>query len=278
MRSNSSEVSRKTDIFIKLFLLFFALFLGIVISLESKTHFLRLKEIETTPDRLLPKVVIWKNVTETERSFWPLLMLNKAEYEKEIEKNYPVECRLQIFGWGKVRLQLDCIEPIVKIGWNGQYWYLSENGKIWRADLDENNILTLSAVKKLPVLYWGQEKITPYEIGNSSGKIKISALPIEQIAGWYRTLGNIKWLDKIFAIKAETNDGIPVVRLIFKNYEGANGVSVLLPEDSESWVVASLAINKICPDMRSLSQNDLIDATYNDKILFKHSATPQQTQ
>lgn len=270
MRSSSSEISRKTEIYIKFFLLFFALFLGIVISLESKTHFLRLKEIEATPDGLLQEVVVWKNVTETERSFWPLLILNKAEYEKEIEKNYPVECRLQIFGWGKVRLQLDCTEPIVKLAWNGQYWYLSENGKIWPADLDENNILTLSAIKRLPVLYWGEEKITPYEVGNSNDKIKISALPIEQIVSWYRTLKNIKWIDKILAIKAETNDGIPVVRLIFKNYEGANGVSVLLPEDSESWVVTSLAISKICPDIRAMSQNDFIDATYKDKIMVKN--------
>jgi len=271
MRSNSSGISRKTELSIKFFLLLLALVLGITISLESKTHFLRLKTIEATPEGLLSNAVIWKNVTEAERDFWPLLIFKKADYEKEIETNYPVESSLQILGWGKIGLHLECMEPIIKLGWDGQYWYLSENGKMWQADMEENSMLTLSKVRGAPVLYWGNEKTTPYEVGNAERKIKTSVLPVEQLMDWYVTLNNIKWLDKILAIKAETNDGIPVVRLIFKNAQGMNGVAVLLPEDSTSWTVVSLAISKICPDLTSLSQNDFIDATYKDRIMVKNA-------
>lgn len=270
MRSSSSGTSRKTEKRIKVFLLLFALILGILISLESRTHFMRLQKIEISPIGMLPTAVAWKNVSHAEEHLWLLLLLKKSDYEEKIESRYPVDCKLRIAGWGKLQVKLQTLEPIARVEWNGKYWYISEDGKIWPDDLKVNSILTLDKIKDKPVLFWSNDRITPFEIGNSHDEIKKTALPIDQIMEWQNVLASVKWLDKISAIKTEDNDGISAVRLIFKDKNGNIGGSVLLPWNTDDWVVSALAINKICPDLTSLSQSNFIDATYKGKILVKN--------
>lgn len=271
MRSNSSVISRKTERRIKIIFLIIALLFGISMSLVSKWHIFALKGIDAEPENVLPHSAVWCNVTSFQEHFWPALYIAKQNYEKKIEQVYPVQAKLGISSWGTLKLKIDVTEPIIKICWNGKYWYVSENSTIWSEDIEENNILLFERLKNVPVLFWGDDRTAPCEIGAATGNIKKCALPIGQITAWYENMRSLEWLDKVMAVKAETDDGKQVVRLIFKDKFGHTGVSVLMPDLAENWIVAGLAVNKICPDLQELSENDFIDATYKDKILVKNA-------
>ncbi|MDO4953276.1 MAG: hypothetical protein Q4E34_05565 [Synergistaceae bacterium] len=249
--------------------LFAALLAGIIFSLETKMHLFRLKDITAEPGKILPEQIITHSITAKQRRFWPVLFVQREKYCRKIEIQYPLTCRMDIAGWGKVKLKLKVLQPAAKIYWDGKYWYLSSNGKIWQTNIEENSILNLSELKDKPLIYWSDDQMPPCSADNSAGNIKTSSVRAENIYKWYENLKAVGWLDKIAAIKTETNDGISAVRIIFRKKNGGGGVSVLMPENCDDWVVAGLAVNKICSDLQDLPQTDFIDATYKNKILVK---------
>lgn len=271
MRSSSSGMSRKTERRIKIAFLIFALLFGIFMSLATKWHLFALKEIKTEPADILPQSVVSGNITRFQEHFWLALYITKRNYEKKFDQVYPMQTKLTVSGWGKLKLKINLTEPIFKLCWNGKYWYVSENNTIWSEDIRENEILTLEKLQNMPVLFWADDRTAPYEIGSASNNIKKCALPVNQINAWYRNMRTLKWLDKVMAIRTEADDSQQAVRLIFKDKSGHSGVSVLMPDNADDWPVVGLAVNKICPDLQALTQNDFIDATYKSKILIKNA-------
>lgn len=270
MRSASSATSRKTKRRLKVFLLFVVLLLGILVSLETRMHIFRLKNISVEPSNILPESVIWCNVTKWQKSFWPALLVRQKSYRRQIETVYPLSCKLSVKKWGCLKLKLSLLKPEFIVCWDSKYWYVSENGKIWQVSLEENKILGGKQQTGKPVIYWSEDRISPYKIGDVSGNIADSLLPVKEIMEWYQDLQAVGWMDKIKGIKTEVKDGIHTVRVVFKRQDGTAGVSVILPDDHTNWVLLGLAVNKICANLQNLTQNDFIDATYKDKILVKN--------
>lgn len=269
MRSASSATSRKTERSIKVVFLFAALLAGVLFSLETRMHLFRLKEITAEPCKILPEGNVMRGITAVQQRFWPVLYIQREKYCKKIESQYPLTCRMNIAGWGRLKLKLNVLQPAAKIYWDGKYWYLSSDGRIWQTNIEENSILNLSELKDKPLIYWSDDKMPPCSAESSGGNIKNSSVRAENIYEWYENLKAIAWLDKIAAIKTETNDGVSAVRIIFRKKNGSSGVSVLMPENCGDWIVAGLAVNKICTDLQNLPQTDFIDATYKNKILVK---------
>ena len=271
MRYNSSETSRKSNRGRKIFILVVVLFLGICVSLETRMHICRLKSIEVQPVNLIPASALRNNITVLHKHFWPALFLGRKAYTRQIESVYPVKCNLICSGCGHMILKTEALKPIFKMCWNNKFWYVSADGRIWPTDLETNKNLNFQQFNP-PIIYWGENRVSPYEIGKNEGNIMKTSLPLENILGWYEDMKSVGWIRKVAKIYAVTDDGMQKVKLVFKRRDGTEGGAVLMPDERDRWVVLALAVNKICNDLQTLSQDDFIDATYKDKILVKSAA------
>ncbi len=270
MKLNFSGTSRKTKKKIKFYLLIFAFAAGILAASESRYVVFRLTDITAEPSAILSQHVIWGTVTPKQEKCWPLFWLSTKSYCRLIEDYYPVDLRMKLSGFGKFKLEVKPLDPVFKLYWGGKFWYASHDGKVWLTSLEINRFVDSDAVNSLPVLSWSTDRTTPLQISEKHGNVYRSSLPIEHILKWYENVKALGWNKKVKFIQAGIIEGKAVVRLIFYDKTGGNGVNVMFVDDPELWQEAGLAVKKIYPDFTNISPDLFIDTTYKGKILVKN--------
>lgn len=273
MRSISLESSkrRKSRRAIKRFLVFWAILAGMLTALEMRYKTLRVADIETDSATVSPMAMtVWTEIPYKAENFWPLLWMTKRTYEAAIERVHPVKAELRFKYWGRFRLEVEYLTPLFKLYWENNYWYVSSEGSIWLANLPDNNLINLSDVLRRPVLAWGKERSTLFDIVNANGNVHRSSLPMTQIAAWYYNVELLGWTGQVKSMHTGWREEHPVVRLVFDNGSGGDGVEVLFPDDPKRWRESGLAVKKIFPDVMKISPEIFIDTTYKDKIIVSN--------
>lgn len=270
MRSTSSGRSRskrrKGKSVIKLLLVFLAILAGALRAVEARYQTLRIAEIEAdSAITSLMTATIWAEVPRKAVDFWPLLWLSKRTYEAAIEREHPVKVDLRLKEWGRFSLKIEYLNPLFRLYWENNYWFVSSEGKMWLTKLPDNNLINLSDVLRRPVLAWGKERSTPFDIANANSGVHRSSLPVTQIEAWYNNIETLAWTEPIKSMYTGQKEGLSVVRLVFDN-----GVGVLFPDNPELWMGSGLAVQKIFPDIMKISPDIFIDTTYKDKIIVSN--------
>ncbi|MCE5202524.1 MAG: hypothetical protein LLF78_08455 [Synergistaceae bacterium] len=265
-----SGISRKAKNKIKICLILAALVAGSLIAVESRYAVFRLRDIEVSPQGILPQHAIWGTLSSAQERCWPFFWVLRGSYEGLIEKYYPVDIKLFLSGWGRVTMKVFPLKPAFMMYWGGRFWYVSTGGKVWQASLVENKFVPEEAVRSLPILSWGSDRITPIDLTADHGNVLSSSLPIPRILKWYENLNSIGWSHSVKFIQAGVKEGQPVVRLIFYNQVGESGVDMLFTDDPAEWHASALAVKKIYQDPKKIPPGISIDTTYKDKILVKN--------
>jgi hypothetical protein len=255
---------------IKLLLLIAALAAGVLAAAESRYAAFRLLDITAVPPAILPENAVWGTIPPEQEKCWFLFWLSKNSYCRLIENYYPVSLNLRLSGWGKFDLEITPLVPAFKMYWGGRFWYVSADARVWLVSLHENSFISADKANSVPVLSWSSDRTTPLEISGKHGNIYSSSLPMERITKWYDNVKALGWHKKVKYIEAGVKEGKKVVRLIFYNEAGDNGVNMLFDDDPELWQEAGLAVKKIYPDISSISPDVFIDTTYKGKILVKN--------
>lgn len=274
MRSGSlgsSRRKRKRIKRLKLLLVLLAIFAGALTAFEARFKTLRIAEMETNPaSAFLVTQSMWAGIPKEAEDFWPRLWMSKKVYEKAIEKSHPVKARLNLKGWGKFALEVEYLNPLFKLYWENKHWYVSTDGKIWLASIADNDFIDLSDVLEKPVLAWGKEGTTPFDIVNAYGDVHNSSLPVTQIKAWYDNLDFLAWTNQVKTLQTGRREGFQVVRLVFKDDKGGDGVAILFPDSPEHWIESGLAVQKVFPDIMKISPEIFIDTTYKGKIIVSN--------
>jgi hypothetical protein len=221
---------------------------GFLYYAEVRYSFFRLREIEVTPGNVIPEDVIWQAFPERAASFWPLLMWGNCNFEKGITNYYPVSAKLSVTGWGKYRLTVTPLEIFLGVSWNSNMWWLSEDGRMWLA-----NLPTMTKVRGLtypdkPILAWDSQLPLPMDQERQTGDIYPSSLPMAKIKKWYDTIDKIEWNKDIYCLIAKRIDGRQVVQILLGDAERIIG-EIVVKEDASDWLslAAALKIQNIYP-------------------------------
>lgn len=270
MRFIFSGLSRRTRKRIKLSLLLASLAAGLLYAAESRFAILRLYEIKTEPAYIIPNDIVWGTVSSKQEKCWPVLWLHRKSYCRLIEKYYPVNAALTLSGWGRLTLRLETLEPAFMMHWGDRYWYVSEDGRAWQTSFEENNLVSIGRAVSQPALSWSSDRATPLDVSSESVNIYQSSLPVAKITKWYENVDALGWKNDVKFIQAGMKEGQMIVRLIFADASGADGVNIIFADDPSLWQEAGLAVKKIYPDLNKISSKIFIDTTYKGKILVKN--------
>lgn len=248
-----------------------AVLAGMLTAAEARYKTLRIAEIEIEP-LAAPFVseIVWGRVPQRAENFWPLLWMSKRSYESAIEKAHPVRAELLLKKWGRYKLEAEFLKPLFVLYWEKKYWYVSSEGKMWLTSLPDNYMSDQAAVRGLPVLEWGDDRISPFDIANAEGGVHRSSLPVELILGWYDSIGFLGWTEKIKSLQAVKKEGVDVVRVTLVGGDSGGGGEILFPDGSAQWREAGMAIKAIYPDITKISSNIFIDMTYKGKIIVSN--------
>lgn len=255
----------------KLFLILMAFLAGMLTAVEARYNTLRIAEIEIEP-LAAPFVseIAWGRVPRRAEKFWPMLWLSKRSYESAIEKAHPVKAELLMKNWGRYKLGIEILQPQFVLYWESKYWYVSSEGKMWLTSLPDNYMSDQASVRGLPVLEWGRDRISPFDIANADEGVHRSSLPVALILGWYDSFDFLGWTEKIKSLQAVKREGIDVVRVTLADGEGGRGAEILFPNGAEQWREAGMAIRAIYPDITKISSDIFIDMTYKGKIIVSN--------
>lgn len=255
----------------KLLLILLVTFAGMLTALEVRCKTLRIAEIEIEP-MAAPFICesVWSGVPAKAEKFWPLLWTSKRSYETAIERGHPVRARLLLKNWGRYKLEVEFLQPLFILYWENKYWCVSADGKMWLTVRPENDMTDLSAARRLPVLVWGGDRTSPFDIANADEGVYRSSLPVSLILGWYDSLEFLGWTEKTKALYTERREGQEAVRLIVSDGKGGRGAEILFPDTSEQWREAGMAMKTIYPDISKISSDIFIDMTYKGKIIVSN--------
>ena len=249
-------------------LLMLSFLCGAMYFAEQRYDYFRLRGLEIVPPGILPDATVWQSVPRSAERFWPSLLLNKRKFVMEIEGSYPVEMKLKATGWGKYRVRIVPLEPMLYLSWNSNMWLVSSNGRMWRADLQSNASVKGLSLPKKPILAWDSWLAMPINPDTQGGGIFRSSLPIAKIKKWYDMIGEIGWEDDVYCVLAKKIDCRPVVQLLLGAGYGSAG-ELVLKEDTENWASLAVALGKVFPGTAAaVPKGMVVNATYADSMTF----------
>jgi hypothetical protein len=249
-------------------LLFLSFFCGAFYFAEQRYDYFRLRGLEITPTGILPDATVWQSLPHVSERFWPSLLWARRRFVREIEGAYPVEIRLKASGWGRYNVSIVPLEPMLYVSWNANMWLLSNNGRMWRADLPSNASVKGLTLPQKPILAWDSGLATPIDPDVQGGGIFRSSLPLAKIKKWYDMLEKVGWEDDVYCVLAKKIDGRPVVQLLLGSGDGPSG-EVVLKEDTSNWSSIAAAMAKVFGGADSAVPKGLVvNATYADSLTF----------
>jgi hypothetical protein len=249
-------------------LLMLSFLCGAIYFAWQRYDYFRLRGLEITPSGILPDATVWQSLPRAAEHFWLSLVFERRKFVRGIEGAYPVEIKLKATGWGRYRVTIAPLEPMLYVSWNSNMWLLSQNGRMWRADLRENASVRGLVLPQKPILAWDSGLPIPIDLETQGGGIFRSSLPMAKIRKWYDMIEKIGWENDVYCVLAKKIDGRPVVQLLLGPGDGSAG-EVVLKEDTASWASLAAALGKVFPGNSSTVPKGLVvNATYADSMTF----------
>jgi hypothetical protein len=249
-------------------LLLLSFLCGVLYFAYERYDCFRLKELEITPAGVLPDNMVWQSVPGSSEHFWPSLLFTRRKFVRKIEASYPVKIKLKMTGWGKYRVSIEPLKPMLYVSWNSRMWLLSTNGRMWPADLQSNLSVRGMTLPEKPILAWDSGLSLPIDTDNQGGEIFQSSLPVAKIKKWYDMIEKIGWEDDIYCVLAKKIDGRPVVQLLLGAGDETRS-EVVLKEDTSYWSQVAAALRKVFPGAKTTVPKGLVvNATFADNMTF----------
>jgi len=241
--------------------------LGLFIGTENRFQLLRLRALEIRPPGAVPEASLWSALPQSVLRFWPAFLWEAERFRRGIESFYPVRASVGLVGFGKLRISLEPLRPEVLVFWRKAYWFVSTDGRIWRANLRANARFSNMGLPRTPLVVWMDSGPPLFEFGRLEGDVLDSAFPIRQVRGWFDGLKRIGWLGRTRALQIKRIGGRTAV-LITLTVSGGEA-RVVLGEDPAQWGKIAGAVGEIGLRIPGGLSGLWIDTTYRDKIVVR---------
>ncbi|MDR3254792.1 MAG: hypothetical protein LBT31_04445 [Synergistaceae bacterium] len=244
----------------------FSILCGVLYFVEQRYDFFRLREIDVVPVGILPDSIVWGAIPVSCEHFWLSLFLGGREFAGNIENFYPVELSVKISGWGRYRVHIKPLEPILYVSWRSNMWLLSKNGRMWLASHPSNLAVKGMVFPKKPILAWDSGLALPIDPESRKGDIFPSSLPMAKIKKWYDEIERIGWEEDIYCVLAKKLDGRPVVQLLLGSGEKISS-EIVVKDDTADWASLAAALAEVFPGAGNRIPGGLVvNATFTDKF------------
>jgi len=238
---------------------------GFLYFVEQRYDFFRLQEIEIVPVGVIPDSVIWDAVPGSAEHFWPSLFLSGRDFTGRVENFLPVQLSVKVAGWGRYRVSITPLEPMLYVSWRSNMWLLSRNGRMWPANHPANIVVKGMVFPERPILAWDSGLALPIDPERQKGDIFPSSLPMAKIKKWYDEIERIGWGDDIYCVLAKKVDGRPVVQLLLGSGEKISS-EIVVKEDTSDWASLAAALSEVFGSGSRVPNGLVVNATFTDKF------------
>jgi hypothetical protein len=240
---------------------------GLLWGLENRFQGLRLRNLEIRPPGTIPEDFLWESIPPRAVRFWPFLLLEEDRLTREIQAYYPVRAEFRLTGFGRFEVRLEPMSPEVLLRWRRAYWYVSSEGRIWRANLPANAHIPGLRPPKGPLILWPDSGPPLIEFGRLAGDVVDSAFPVAAARRWMSGLSSMGWRERTKSIRIKKIEGRNAV-VVDLAVSGGETV-VVLDEDPGRWGVTARAVDAIARRIPGGLAGLWVDTTYRDKIIVR---------
>lgn len=245
-------------------LLMLSFLCGLLYFMLQRYDLFRLRGIEIVPGGVIPESVAWQAVPHSAEIFWPSLFVEAREFTRRLEGFYPVKLDISISGWGRYKVTIRPLDVFLCVSWNSRIWLLSEDNRMWLANLPANSAVRGLVLPDRPILAWDRSLPIPIDPELQGGDIYASSLAIDKIKAWYATIERIRWYKSIYCLLAKKVDGRHVVQVLLGKEDDIAG-EIILKDDTINWLELAAALDEVFPDGEYLRPPGvIINATYAD--------------
>jgi hypothetical protein len=228
--------------------------------------------IEIMPGNIIPEEILWQALPKNVKNFWPLLLLDESGFKRRVMDYYPVSVDIAVLRWGEYRVSVAPLDIYLPVSWNSEHWWLSSNGRMWRANLPAGAMVKGMAFPDRPILTWDSQMPVPIDPERQTRDIYPSNLPMARINKWYDTIDRIRWKDDIYCLMIKKKERSQVVHIMLGSSELITS-EILVKEDASEWLPLAAAIENLYPSSAGgVPPGLIINATYDDKkfIVFEN--------
>lgn len=195
--------------------------------------------------------------------FWPLF-LDRAEGLKEfLERRMPVSVSTLMHGMGEFTTTLNWLVPWLKVEWQGRFWYVSKEGRMWDA-ADPDLFFPGKDVAIGPS--WHLSLLSGDRRPLSAGVFP-SPISFEKIEAFLDEYQRCPWFKYVKEIAWERRAGADLFRLNL--VRGPQDFVILLQEDKYGRQELGGMLGDVLERLRKEGEHHMIDATYEGKIVLR---------
>lgn len=245
-------------------LIFLCFIAGALCYLSERYDVFRVRGIDVVPGGILTGSVIWDALPDSVERFWPSMIFGSRDFIRAIESFYPVRMSVALSGWGEIRVDIEPLRVFAFVSWNSRKWMLSEDGRMWLANLPANAVVKGIDYPDSPILAWDASMPIPIDPERQGGDIYAASLNIDNIKNWYSTIDKTSWRGKIYCLMAKKIEGRPSVQALFGS-EGSITTEIILRDDAKNWEDLATAMRKIFPEDEYMhAPGKIINANFSD--------------
>ena len=243
---------------------------------------LALKNYKIEADSPVLEERLWKVFPSRCLKFWPYLKKDCEGFKDFLERDIPVTVETKMSGFfsGNFTTSIKWVQAWIKVLWRGKFWYISEDGKMWACEKNEDfedifedmNNFMLEKNKSLNVVWKIPEQLNSDNHDSDIIQTPLSGVfktPVstEKIASFLEEFKGYSWFQDITEITWERRAGLDL--FILRLSKGKQTFEVQLQQEKYSGWDLGLLIESVISDLIKEGGNHIIDATYNGKILLR---------
>jgi hypothetical protein len=198
--------------------------------------------------------------------FWPFFARKSKDIEAFLERTLPVLVNIRMTGFGVFAVEIKPLSPRVAVGWRGEVWCISQEGRMWNAG---DKSLELPGMKIPQKPLWRIASLS--EPGKDGlplpGGVFPSLVPIDFIEDFLSAFGDEAWFEDVREVSLERRAGAGLFRL--RLVRGGQEFIILLQRDKYEGRDLNETLERVLKTLSREGGSHLIDATYKNKIVVR---------
>jgi hypothetical protein len=198
--------------------------------------------------------------------FWPLFAQKSEDIKAFLERTLPVLVNIRMTGFGVFSVEIKPLSPWVIVGWQGEVWCVSREGRMWNAG---DKSLELPGVKIPQKPLWRAASLSePGEDGLPlPGGVFPSLVSTGFIEDFLSAFGGAAWFGDVREVSLERRAGSDLFRV--RLVRGRQEFMILIQRDKYEERDLNETLARVLETLSGEGGSHLIDATYKNKIVVR---------
>ena len=252
----------------KIFIVLLFLCLGIIMAIEEYFMFLSIKTVSVYSSDAAIEDKIWIAFDGDMLRFAPIMLMKWGAKQRILEEKFPIYVTMKWTSAKDMQIQEKPRAVWMILGWQGEKWYMSEDGGIWSASHPANKSMFISlSSDDVP---WDISDAIPSPIQGVSprnDRVYQSSLPLDFLRHCRNGFKSSTWYRSVEKLTLDRRAGEFLFRIILK--KDGQISDVLVDGDVRTLNERNVAIEHVLRTIPEATKKSIIDATYQDKIVVK---------